>query len=96
MAFDKKEIKQLEELFSAERVQVKKLLDDQRSAIMVDTELLLEQKLRPIREELEYIKKRLDALYDMESEDIKASYKDIDRLKKRVSKLELQVAELKH
>ncbi len=83
MAFDKEELKQLEGLFEI-----------QRNVIMSDTRSLLEEQLKPIKEEIAYLKQRLDRLFDMVNEDIHAAFAEIEDVKKRVAKLEHQVARL--
>lgn len=89
MAFDKEEIQQLEQILTRK-------FDEQRSVIMADTATLLEQKLRPIREDISYVKQRLNALFEMESEDIQMNYKEIEKLKAHVRQLEQRIAALEH
>ena len=85
MAFDKEELKQLGELF-----------DNQHSLIVTDVKVLLEQELRPIRDDLDWMKKRLDQLFKMVSEDIAVAYKEIESLKRTIKNLEKRVVALEH
>lgn len=89
MAFDKEQIQQLNNLLIQQLEQFKhKLmqrfevkLNDQRSAIMADTRIVLNVELHHIREHLR-------KLAEMESEDVTAAYEDIVKLKKRIERLE--------
>lgn len=80
MAFDKQELAQLGEL-----------LDNQRSLITLDVKTLL----RPIVQDIEKIKERLDQLFRMINEDVGAAYKDIVILKRKVARMEREIAVLK-
>lgn len=91
MAFDQKDIQQLESIFHDFEGAFDRKLDQQRSAIVLDTKTLLQQELRPIRRDLEYIKEQLDKLFKMESEDIQAAYGEIEELKEKVKELEQRI-----
>lgn len=105
MKFDQEQIQQLEEILSRkldeQRVElIGKIddkgaeligkLDEQRIAIMSDVRSLLQ----PIKDDLAYIKQRLDTLFDMESEDIRMNFKEIKKLKVYVKQLEQRIAAL--
>jgi len=100
MAFDKEELKQLNSLlndrFEGQNALLNDRLEGQRSLIMSDTRSLLEEQLKPIKAEIEYLKQRLDRLFDMVNEDIRTALTEIEDVKKRVAKLEHQVATLEH
>lgn len=92
MAFDKKEIKQLKEILISEVPKiVQPMLDKQRSEIMVDVRTLLNQEIKP---ELEWIKNKLNQLFQTENEDIQMNQSDIAFLKKKVKELESKIRAL--
>ena len=84
MAFDKEELKQLGGLFDKQHRtiigEVKELLEEQRSLTVGETRTLIDDSrslmvldvrtiLQPIREDLEFVKERLDQLFKTGSED---------------------------
>ena len=83
MAFDKEELQQLRDL-----------LNDQHSVVMLDAKILLQQELRPLREDLELLKERMDQLFKMASEDVGVAYQEIESLKRSVNKLEKRIVAL--
>ncbi len=87
MAFDKEELIQLNQILRDQ-------LEDQRSLTMLDVKILLHQELHPIREDLEFVKERLDQLFKMASEDIGVAYQKIESLKRTVNKLEKRIVAL--
>lgn len=100
MSFDKEEIQQLEKLFDANWQKTEKALeiqwqktdealDNQRSLIMFDVRSL-------IKEELDPLKKQLDQLFKMSSEDIQVAYHDIETLKSQVKKHDMRITVLEH
>jgi len=84
MAFDKEELKQLDHLLEAR-------LNEQRSLIMLDVRTLL----RPIVDDLEDVKKQLGRIFQTLSEDVAVAYKDIEVLKRKVTRMEREIAILK-
>lgn len=77
----------LKELRTDLRSEIRDMLKDQRSEIALDTRMLLEQELAPLR-------KRVDQLYILVKEDIGLAFQEIERLKKRIKKLETKVSSL--
>lgn len=102
MAFDKEEQQHLENLFVSLRAELATKselalkLDEQRAAIALDARSLLYQELQPIKDDLTYVKQRLDALFEMESEDVQMNYREIEKLKTYVKRLEQRIAALEH
>lgn len=81
MAFDKEELKQLDDH-----------LDNRFNKIHSEIIFDIKSIIQPLKDDVEYMKERLDQSFETESEDILAVYSDIDNLKKRVRKLELKRA----
>lgn len=84
MAFDKGELKQLDHLLGSR-------FNEQRSLILLDVRTLL----RPIINDLEDVKKQLGQIFQALSEDVAVAYKDIEALKKKVARMEREIAVLK-
>ncbi len=92
MAFDNNELKQLKELFDAQESRLRSVITQDVQSMLNEQEL----KLRTfIQTEINEVKERLDRLFKTESEDVSAAYDEIEKLKKRLAKLERQVALLK-
>lgn len=69
-------------------------LEAQRADIMRDTRALLEQELRPIRDELASIKEKLEQLEKREDEDTLMMFREVELLKKKIKRLESRIAML--
>ncbi len=81
MAFDKDEIQQLDHILTRK-------FDEQHSALVIE--------LLPLKEDLAYVKHRLDELYKMENEDVEQAFGEIEALKKKVKQLEHRLTLLEH
>ena len=90
MSFDKEEVKQLKELFDSFEVKMDQKFEDQR----YDFKVTLRYELMSIKDDIEYVKKKLDQFFETETEDVKAAYDDIVDLQKRVKKMELKLVSL--
>lgn len=66
---------------------LKLILEDLRSEIASDTKGLI----KPLEEEMQQIRERVDRLYEMETEDIKAAFRDIEVLRKKINTLEMSI-----
>jgi predicted nucleic acid-binding Zn-ribbon protein len=86
MALTKDDLKQLGNLLD------QKL--DQKLQPIQDEILYIKQEISDIKLRITHIERRLDLLFEMETEDVQASYGEIESVKKRVVKLERKVATL--
>lgn len=86
MALTKDDLKQLGNLLD------QKL--DQKLQPIQDEILYIKQEISDIKLRITHIERRLDLLFEMETEDVQASYGEIESVKKCVVKLERKVATL--
>jgi len=95
MAFSKEEIKQLKQTLVEEVPKVMQpILDNQRKEIILDVKILIQQELRPIKKDRKWIKNKIEKIETMESEDVEATYSDIEFLKKKICELEVKIKKL--
>jgi hypothetical protein len=65
-------------------------LNRQHSEIIVDVKILL----RPLEENIAYLKNRMDQFFIMESEDVQAVNGEVQELKTKVNKLDHRISAL--
>lgn len=74
--------------------QIDQLLETRLKPIREDIQYVKEKfgsELKEIKDRLDRIERKVNQLHKTEDEDIKMAYKEIESLKKRVKRLELQL-----
>ncbi len=86
MALDNNDLNQIRAIFDEWGP---RLEDRIRAAVAYDMRVLINAEIEP---RFQRIEDRLDTFFKMESDDVGAAYIDIDKLKKRVRKVEKRVS----